>query len=200
MRRADRAAGDARQRQDARHQAAARRRHRHQDPARRPGPAGPGRQWRRDRRDHGQAAPLLQARGQQYPARPARLDRRGGARRQGPRADGRRAGDAEHSQGLELGQGAAPQGQGLHRQGRRARRPARHPDGRRARRCRARQVPRRLERPRERRTPGRGSAFSAPCAKSPPNPRKHGASASPGPRRISGRSAASSARARAPGR
>ena len=129
----DGAARHAGQRQDARHQAAAGRRGRHQDPPRRPGPAGPGGQWRRDRHHRDQAAPLLPPRGRQYPARPAGRARRGGARRQGPGADRRRAGDAEHPQGLELGQGAAPQGQGLHRQERPARRPARHPDGRRAR-------------------------------------------------------------------
>ena len=56
--------------------------------------------------------------------------------------------------GTTLGQGAAPQGPGLHRQGRQARRPAGHRRDRRARRrCRAAAVRRRLER---RRQPARG--------------------------------------------
>ena len=44
--------------------------------------------------------------------------------RQGQGADARRAGDADHPQGSQLGQGAAAQGPRLHRQGRQARRPA----------------------------------------------------------------------------
>ena len=95
----------------------------------------------------------------------------------------------ERPQGIELGQGAAPQGQGLHRQERPARRPAGHADGRRARRSRARRIPRRLERQGQD-EPARGARrLGARCAKSPPNPRKQGASGSPGRRRISRRSA-----------
>ena len=45
------------------------------------GQAGPGRQWRRAGHDRHQAAPLLPARGRQYPARSAGRARRGGAGR-----------------------------------------------------------------------------------------------------------------------
>ena len=58
---ARRPARHARQRQDARHQAARRGRGRRQDPSRRPGPGGAGRPWRRDRHHRDQAAPLLPA-------------------------------------------------------------------------------------------------------------------------------------------
>ena len=115
-----RPAGHARQRQDARHQAAAG----VEDGTKirlagqgQPGPAG-----------NGDAIVTIAV-------KPHRFFRREGDNirldlpisideavlgAQGPGADGRRAGDAERPQGLELGQGAAPQGQGLHRQGRRS--------------------------------------------------------------------------------
>ncbi len=113
--RAEAAADHAGRRQDDRPQAAQGRRGRHQDPPCRQGPGGAGRPRRRDRHDRDRAAPLLHPRRQQHPARAAGHAQGGGARRQGEGADARRAGDADHSQGHDLGQGAAPQGPRLHR-------------------------------------------------------------------------------------
>ena len=103
------------------------RRGRHPDPPRR---QGPGRARRRaaTRSSPSRSQPhrFFTPRGDNIRARPADHAQGSGARRQGEGADAGRAGDADDPQGLELGQGAAPQGQGLHRQGRRARRPAGH--------------------------------------------------------------------------
>ena len=63
---------------------------------------------------------------QQYPPDAANQPQRGGARRQGQGAHPRRGSDALDPQGVELGQGHAPQGARLHRQDGQARRRARH--------------------------------------------------------------------------
>ena len=118
--------------------------HRHQDPPRRPGPVGPGRQRRRDRHHRDRAAPLLHPRRQGHSPEPADQPQGGRARRQGQGADAGRAGHADRSQGRIVGQGAAPQGSRLHRQGRQARRPVGDLDRRcPGRRCGAGEVRRR---------------------------------------------------------
>ena len=72
-----------------------------------------------------EATPILPARWRQHPARPADHARRGGARRQGQGAHGRRPGDAHRRARHQRRHHAAAQGQGLHAEGRQARRPAR---------------------------------------------------------------------------
>ena len=133
------------------------RRGRRAHPACRAGPGRARRARRRDRHDRDRRPSLLRPRRRQYPPVAAGHAQGSGARRQGQGADPRGRGDADRPQGLVVGQGAAPQGPRLHRQGRQARRPAGPARGRPARgRCRARALRQRLERAAATRAPRSG--------------------------------------------